>query len=134
MPILPSYSKLIGGDFAKSFDILQRTYKNPAQDCWVSNNTRRFHIAWEFRDLFAFGVRQAHVPVMRAYLFASDPDPAVSAFSEDASGANLPAAYAPWRALNGGASLLVGPSSVLILEVMKRDGFYLLTDDPERGA
>ena len=71
---------------------------------------------------------------MQAYFFASEIDPVVSAFSEDASGANLPAAYAPWRGLNGGTSLLVGPTSVKILEAMKRDGFYLLTDDPERGA
>ena len=71
---------------------------------------------------------------MQAYLFASDLDPSVSAFSEFATGRNLPTEYAPWRALNGGTSLLVGPASVQILQAMKRDGFYLLTDDPERGA
>ena len=71
---------------------------------------------------------------MRAYLFASDLDPSVSAFSEFAMGGNLPAEYAPWRALNGGTSLLIGPSSVPIMEALKRQGFYLLTDDPERGA
>jgi hypothetical protein len=65
---------------------------------------------------------------MRAYLFASELDPSVSAFSNDGDGANLPAAYAPWRALNGGASLLVGPSSMPILDAIKRQGFYLLTD------
>ena len=74
------------------------------------------------------------LPPMHAYFFASELDPAVSAFSEDAAGANLPAAYAPWRALNGGASLLVGPSSVPIMEALKRQGFYLLTNDPERSA
>ena len=71
---------------------------------------------------------------MQAYLFASELNPAVNAFSELATGAKLPAEHAPWRALNGGTSLLVGPSSVKILEAMKRDGFYLLTDEPERGA
>ena len=71
---------------------------------------------------------------MRAYLFASDLDPSVNAFSELATGGNLPAEYAPWRALNGGTSLLVGPASMKILETMKRDGFYLLTDEPERNA
>ncbi len=73
-------------------------------------------------------------PVMRAYLFASDLDPSVNAFSELATGRNLPAEYAPWRALNGATSLLVGPASVQILEAMKRDGFYLLTGEPEQGT
>jgi hypothetical protein len=59
---------------------------------------------------------------VRAYLFASDVNPSVSAFTDDASGGKLPAAYAPWRALNGGASLLVGPSSVPILDAIKRQG------------
>jgi hypothetical protein len=71
---------------------------------------------------------------MRAYLFASELDPSVNAFSEFATGRNLPTEYAHWRALNGGTSLLVGPASVQILQAMKRDGFYLLKDDPERGA
>jgi hypothetical protein len=84
--------------------------------------------------LLAIGEGQAHAPIMRAYFFASEVDPALSAFSEDASGANLPAAYAPWRALNGGASLLVGPSSVPILDAIKLQGFYLLTDGPERDG
>jgi hypothetical protein len=71
---------------------------------------------------------------MQAYLFASELNPAVNAFSELATGENLPIEHAPWRALNGGTSLLVGPSSVPILEALKRQGFYLLTDDPERGV
>jgi hypothetical protein len=70
---------------------------------------------------------------MDAYFFASETDPTVSAFSEDAEGANLPGTYAPWRALNGGASLLVRPSSVPVLEALKRQGFYLLSDKPEPG-
>jgi hypothetical protein len=71
---------------------------------------------------------------MHAYFFASETDPTVSAISEDAEGANLPAAYAPWRALNGGALLLVGPSSVPMLEALKWHGFHLLTAQPEQGG
>ena len=68
---------------------------------------------------------------MRAYLFASEIDSSVNAFSESPTGTILPPEYAPWRALNGGTSLLVGPASVLILEAMKRDGFYLVKDEPD---
>jgi hypothetical protein len=46
----------------------------------------------------------------------------------------MPAEHAPWRALNDGTSLLVGSASVKILEAMKRDGFYLLTDEREQRA
>jgi hypothetical protein len=123
----------IEGECLRRSAILYERADGPKQSLTCSQN-RKDAQRTAIAALLAFEVGQAHVPVMRAYLFASELDPAVSAFSEDAEGANLPAAYAPWRALNGGASLLVGPSSVLILEAIKRQGFYLLTDKPDRSG
>jgi hypothetical protein len=70
---------------------------------------------------------------MRAYLFASDLNPDVNAFSGNVTGRNLPAEYAPWRILNGGTSLLVGLPSRHILEALERDAFCLLKDEPHRS-
>lgn len=66
---------------------------------------------------------------MRVFFFKSQLARSINAFCESPAGRNLPTEYAPWRALNGGASLLVGLASVMILEAIRWNGFYVLTDD-----
>jgi hypothetical protein len=65
---------------------------------------------------------------MHAYLYASTIDPAVYAFSVQATDANLPTGHSPWRRLNGGSSMLVGPNCLHILKPLEQDGYYLMTE------
>jgi hypothetical protein len=43
---------------------------------------------------------------MDIYRFDSDSTPSVSAFTSDLTGKNLPADYAPWRAVGGRVELI----------------------------
>ena len=67
---------------------------------------------------------------MRAYLFASQANEMISAFSQDRTGSNLPAAFAPWRTANASASVFVGNETDYVAQAIQKDGFYLLTPEP----
>jgi|HubBroStandDraft_5_1064220.scaffolds.fasta_scaffold1264967_1 hypothetical protein len=68
---------------------------------------------------------------MHAYLYASTIDPDVYAFSVQPADGNLPTDHAPWRRLNGGSSMLVGPTCLHILKALEQDGYYLMTGGPD---
>jgi hypothetical protein len=63
---------------------------------------------------------------MHVYIFASDSQPGVSAFTSDPSAGNLPTGYAPWRAVNAGKAMFIGSVTDPIAEAAKRDGYFLL--------
>jgi hypothetical protein len=71
---------------------------------------------------------------MMINLFQSDSDPEVFGFTEDATGQNLPARFAPWRKSNRGGSLYlgVGESSAQlrsgdpVIRAVETQGFYLV--------
>jgi hypothetical protein len=60
---------------------------------------------------------------MLIYLFISDSEPSVRAFSSDQSGSNLPSEFAPWRRAGSGAIVPIGDDSVTL--VVDRDGYLL---------
>ena len=62
---------------------------------------------------------------MDIYRFVSDSTPSVSAFTSDLTGNNLPADYAPWRAV-GGRGVLIG-SGDPVARVVARHGLFLLS-------
>ena len=64
---------------------------------------------------------------MRVYLFVSERDTNVSAFTSDDTGGNLPADYGPWRALNGGRGMFLGSVSDRIAITVKLTGYFLVT-------
>jgi hypothetical protein len=46
--------------------------------------------------------------MMQVYIFVSEIDPSVRAFTPDGTGCNLPVEYEPWRAVDGGKSEVLG--------------------------
>jgi hypothetical protein len=62
---------------------------------------------------------------MDIYRFVSDSTPSVSAFTSDRTGNNLPADYAPWRAV-GGRIELIG-SDDPVARVVANNGLFLLS-------
>jgi hypothetical protein len=64
---------------------------------------------------------------MEIYSFISTARPSVKAFTSDMSGANLPAAYAPWRVANCGKATVFGSESDPVARAVKRDGYFLLS-------
>jgi hypothetical protein len=69
---------------------------------------------------------------MAIYLFVSEVEPGVKAFTADQSGANLPAAYAPWSISEGRRSTIRSredddPVSLMV----KRRGYFLVSGKVE---
>jgi hypothetical protein len=71
---------------------------------------------------------------MEVYIFVSTAWPSVKAFASDMSGANLPAAYAPWTRSGEGCAVETGPdiaalagggSSDPVVSAIERGGFYV---------
>jgi hypothetical protein len=62
---------------------------------------------------------------MDVYTFLSVDWPSVRAFSPDATGGNLPKAYAPWHAC--GLAALLGVDKDPVTKAMQRDGYFLVT-------
>jgi hypothetical protein len=65
---------------------------------------------------------------MDIFLFRSQSHSAVSAFSPDSHGANLPAEYAPWEISE--RSISVGSDGVA--QAIERNGFFLLSGSSHR--
>jgi hypothetical protein len=64
---------------------------------------------------------------MEIYRFISTTWPSVKAFTSDVTGANLPAAYAPWRSTDGGNAMVVGLAANPVAKAVQRDGYFLLS-------
>jgi|ERR1700712_958163 hypothetical protein len=63
---------------------------------------------------------------MQVYIFDSDIDPSVRAFTSDRTGSNLPAEFAPWRAGNAGKSMHIGSSTDPIAISVEADGYLII--------
>ena len=70
---------------------------------------------------------------MQGYIFISDSCPSVRAFTSDVTGGLLPAAYAPWRAGNGGRAILIGSDRDPVAQAVQRDGFFLVSTKGRSG-
>lgn len=70
---------------------------------------------------------------MRVVIFKSQSDPRVLAFTQDHSGSNLPADYAPWSPIGGSPARATdnlpgaGMSDPIVGDIM-RDGYHLAVE------
>jgi hypothetical protein len=62
---------------------------------------------------------------MQLFIFQSETDGDVAAFTPQSDGGNLPIELAPWKSLGGPAIAVVKDGSDIILEGIKQDGFFL---------
>ena len=69
----------------------------------------------------------------KTYIFASETHTAVSGFTSDPAGNTLPADYAPWRPVSGRRAKPIARKTDAIAEVVKRDGFFLLSGKTTRN-
>jgi hypothetical protein len=63
---------------------------------------------------------------MQVYIFISEKDPKIKAFTADETGGNLPARYAPWVAVNKGKSMHLGSANDPIGITVKTDGYQIV--------
>jgi hypothetical protein len=63
---------------------------------------------------------------MKIFLFASETQNVI-AFTGDATGANLPAGYAPWSASGGGVDAPVGDPADPLPTMVRRHGYFLVS-------
>ena len=74
---------------------------------------------------------------MQIFVFGSNADANVAAFTEDRDGGNLPSDFAPWQALGG--SLIqagggfggVSESADAVFEAIARDGYFLARSEDQ---
>ncbi len=72
---------------------------------------------------------------MRVYIFLSDTDEQLAAFTESSSGYRLPPELGPWRKANGGYSIYIDDErDARMVEPIKAQGYYLATDKPSEPA
>jgi hypothetical protein len=64
---------------------------------------------------------------MPIYFFASHRETSVRAFTLDATGASLPAEYAPWNRARSSAPLPTEGDGSPVARAVQRDGFFLVT-------
>jgi len=64
---------------------------------------------------------------MKLYLFASEPQSSVMAFTADETGANLPAGYAPWIASGNRADDPIDGGADPVSVMVRRDGYFLVS-------
>jgi hypothetical protein len=63
---------------------------------------------------------------MIMYRFVSSEYETVRAFTRDATGGNLPADYAPWRAMDGEQRMSSDAVSPRVAEIVSKTGYFLL--------
>jgi hypothetical protein len=72
---------------------------------------------------------------MEIYRFESSTHTSVKAFTADATGANLPADYAPWAPSGKGSAVPIGRDTDPIALEIQRHGYFLLSGSPHtRGG
>jgi hypothetical protein len=64
---------------------------------------------------------------MKVYIFISDKESRVRGFTFDPTGRNLPAEYAPWKALNEGRMTSARSKDDPVMVAVARDGFFLVS-------
>lgn len=62
---------------------------------------------------------------MQVYIFISEIDPKLRAFTADETGGNLPTDYAPWQAVNGGRPLFLASARDPIAMDVRTNGYFL---------
>jgi hypothetical protein len=62
---------------------------------------------------------------MKVFIFISGKEPGVRAFTSDQMGGNLPTEYAPWKAINNSAGLLLASANDPIAVAVKASGYVL---------
>lgn len=85
------------------------------------------------RDGFYIMLIAAVADDTKPYIFASETHTAVSGFTSDPAGNNLPADYAPWRPVSGRRAKPIARKTDAIAELVKRDGFFLLSGKTTRN-
>ena len=63
---------------------------------------------------------------MQVYIFISEIDPSVRAFTSDGTGCNLPDEYAPWRATNSGKGMHLSSLTDPIALSIEEDGYLIV--------
>ncbi len=64
---------------------------------------------------------------MLIYLFVSETEPNVRAFTSDRTGGNLPTDYMPWRPVDGKRAIPIEEIATAIRDAIERQGFFLLS-------
>jgi len=68
---------------------------------------------------------------MRIYLYEAVRDPQIKAFTNDATGGNLPDEQGPWRRSGSGSALVTGdPSGGAVAAIVERDGYWIPSPTP----
>jgi hypothetical protein len=70
---------------------------------------------------------------MLVFIFISETDPRVRAFTCNGSGSNLPVEYFPWQPINGGRTMHIGSANDPIAIAIREDG-YCLVNTVTRGV
>lgn len=65
---------------------------------------------------------------MRIYLFVSQQDPRVLAFTWDETGSNLPIDLGPWKPSNSGSAVAAGVDAGPLVAVVKNFGYYITSE------
>jgi hypothetical protein len=60
------------------------------------------------------------------YRFVSSRHETVRAFTRNATGGNLPADYAPWRAMDGEYGMSSDAATPCVVEIVRKTGYFLL--------
>jgi hypothetical protein len=68
---------------------------------------------------------------MTLYLFMSKAH-GVRAFTSDATGANLPADYAPWARSDHRSAMPVGDGDTFVAKAVRRHGYFLMSGSVPR--
>ena len=71
---------------------------------------------------------------MKIYLFVSEPQSNVKAFTADRTGASLPAGYAPWIASGSRSGVPVGGDDDPVSVMVRRDGYFLVSGKGRTSA
>ena len=70
---------------------------------------------------------------MRTYMFVSEQDDKIVAFTSDETGDNLPSDHGAWRLSNSWSIDAVGNGAGLLAGIIKKYGYYVMTGQSERA-
>jgi hypothetical protein len=90
-------------------------------------NKQTFYEHRARKNLLPVVSRICYTTSMALYRFVSSRVQAVRAFTSDATGSNLPTAYAPWRSLYGGQGVGLDAVTPSVADRVRLDGYFLLS-------
>ncbi len=65
---------------------------------------------------------------MHIYIFMSQSDPAILAFTSTEDGSNIPADHGPWQPSGSGRAIPVGMAAEPMMEAVRKDGYFIVSD------